>query len=113
MDSKVGTPIETTTPLISLKDAARLGIRRLRKPIWASKFDHIQIDIVKGELGVWVHLYCPSNLAINKRDPVDILTIEGLTNCDFVPYTGPLSDSEEYLAEAKIFTDNAIRMGML
>jgi hypothetical protein len=31
--------------MISLNQAAKLGIERLRKPIWANAFDHFKLDI--------------------------------------------------------------------
>lgn len=92
--------------LMSCRQAAELGIQRLRKPIWASLLDHVKIDIIDGHLGPWMHLYAPFNQECNGRDPVDILWA---VNSDWVNpdaeelaiYDGPLPHSEEYRAAAQ------------
>ena len=92
--------------LISINEAVRLGHQRLRKPIWANRFDHIKIDIIDGQIGPWVHYYAPFNKPCNGRDPVNILAIghEALFDtAEFTIYDGPLPDSEEYIAEAAKF----------
>lgn len=95
--------------LISIRDAAAKGIERLRQPQWVNPMDHIKIDLVKGILGPWVHLWCPFNTECNKRDPVDMLLWQvGLDDAEWLPYTGPLEDSAEYKAEvAAIAADYA------
>jgi len=91
--------------LISMEDAAAQGIERLRKPIWANPLDHVKIDIIGGSLGIWFHLYCPFNKECNGRDPVSMLLMQmpdGTSSIkEFVPYTGPLPDSKEYLADVE------------
>jgi hypothetical protein len=92
--------------LISYRQAARMGIERLRKPIWASPLDHVKIDIVGGELGPWMHLFAPFNQECNGRDPIDICwqLQSDWANPDateLVIYTGPLPDSVEYREAAK------------
>lgn len=83
--------------LISINQAAELGIERLRQPQWANKLDHIQIDILDGKPGPWVHLWAPFNTECNGCDPVNIICID--FDYDLVclqRYFGPLPDSEEY-----------------
>ena len=102
--------VNGATGLISIRQAARLGIERVRQPNWANPLDHIKIDLLRdhpdgkltGEFGPWLHLYAPFNEECNGRDPVDMLVImegidldaEGLER-----YTGPLPDSDEYKAD--------------
>lgn len=84
---------------MSCKQAASLGIERLRKPGWSNPMDHIKIDIVKGSLGPWLHVFSPINKSINGCDPVDVLWVMEPGSADakeFVPYEGPLPDSHEY-----------------
>ncbi len=95
--------------LISVTQAAKQGVARLRKPIWANKMDHLKIDIIDGTPGPWLHMYCPFNKECNGRDPVDILGIGSDYDAkEFEPYTGPLPDSDEYKAEQAAF-DGALR----
>lgn len=83
--------------LISLKQAAAQGINRIRRPNWEESMDHLKMDIISGAPGPWLHLYCPANKEISGRDPVDMLGIyQDYDLAEFVPYTGPLPDSEEY-----------------
>ena len=94
--------------MISMNEAAAKGIERLRKPSWSDPFDHIKIDIFEGKPGPWMHLYAPFNLECNKRDPVDILWSiqfgkESADSVEFVPYEGPLPDSETYKARQAEF----------
>lgn len=89
--------------LISIRQAAARGISRLRMPQWASNFDHLKIDIINGEPGPWAHLYSPSNISINGRDPVDITCFESINALHvdtyleiYEPHTGPTHESQEY-----------------
>jgi hypothetical protein len=83
--------------LISILEAAELGVQRLRKPVWANPLDHLQIDIVDGRPGPWLHIWCPFNKECNGRDPVDMIAYtQNLGMREFEPYAGPLPDSEEY-----------------
>ena len=99
---------DSPVKLLSIAQAAAAGIDRVRQPLWANPFDHLKIDIVGGQPGPWLHLFCPYNKQSNKRDPVDILWIVPpfIYNASaemFVPYTGPLPDSKEYKAEVAKF----------
>lgn len=92
--------------LLSCRQAAKLGIERLRKPIWANPLDHVKIDIIDGDLGPWMHFYAPFNQECNGCDPVDILWAMNpdWTNPDaegLAIYDGPLPDSEEYQAAVR------------
>jgi hypothetical protein len=91
--------------LISIKEAAELGIERLRKPGWKDPLDHLKITILRDNTaGPWTHLYSPSNEAVNGRDPVSLLAIIiGYTVKEYLEYTGPLPDSEEYKTNEALF----------
>lgn len=92
--------------MISINDAARLGIERIRKPIWANRFDHVKLDFFDGQLGPWVHLWAPFNTECNGRDPVDLLWAFNpfdTATPEYVPYEGPLPASPEYQAEVNRF----------
>ena len=62
--------------LMSLHDAVDAGIRCLRRTVWASTEDYMEIDIIGGRLGPWLHLYSPLNEAFNGRNPIDFLITE-------------------------------------
>ena len=85
---------------ISLKEAAQRGVSRVRRPIWANPFDHLELDLCgDGFHGPWAHLYAPFNLECNGRDPVDVLSTELDWNAQiYEPYTGPLPESDGYKA---------------
>jgi hypothetical protein len=89
---------------ISIYEAAGRGVDRIRMERWANKFDHLKITIDSKGLCPWIKLYAPFNEECNGRDPVEIL--EWDLDCHervYVPYEGPLPDSDEYRAEAARF----------
>lgn len=88
--------------MISIYEAAGKGIERLRMERWACRFDHLKITITDKGVGVWVKMYAPFNQECNGRDPVMLDIIQSLNPDErvFVPYTGPLPESEEYRNEA-------------
>jgi hypothetical protein len=102
---------EKTEELISVREAVERGIDRLRLPKWADPFDHVKIDIIevggKKGYGPWMHLYAPFNQECNGSDPVDMLLLANLKfdpdAKEYLPYTGPLPDSEEYKERVKGF----------
>lgn len=108
---KAGKPIadmhrSRSRDLISINEAVRRGVQRLRKPVWANRFDHLKIDIIDGQIGPWLHLYAPFNTQCNGRDPVNMLAFEHQASFDtqeFAIYDGPLPESEEYRAEVASF----------
>jgi hypothetical protein len=84
--------------MISIREAAKRGIERLRSPKWVTPEDHLKIDIVNGVPGPWVHLYAPFNLECNGVDPVDVLCVQmNYESPDWVSYDGPIAGSDEYL----------------
>lgn len=90
--------------LISCNQAAKLGVKRLRKPIWSHPLDHVKIDIIEGDLGPWMHMFSPFNESFNGRDPIDILwiTMPDWANPDaeeLAVYDGPHPDTDEYQAQ--------------
>lgn len=92
--------------LISIKEAAALGIDRVRSPKWVIKTDHLKLNIVDGKAGLWLHLFSTLNKALNRRDPVAILALlVDYAEPEFCPYDGPLPDSNEYQAEAEHFNN--------
>ncbi len=103
--------------MISILQAAERGIDRVRQPIWANKYDHVKIDIIDGKLGPWLHLYCPFNKECNGRDPVDFLWMvdpkTDINSVCFVPYEGPLPDSDEYKANAALYTNTLTKAGIV
>lgn len=89
---------------ISINEAVKLGVPRLRKPNWANPLDHLKIDIIDGQIGPWLHLYAPFNISINGRDPVDMLALshrEALDTPEFKIYDGPVGTSDEYQVEVQ------------
>jgi len=89
--------------LLSLNEAAAKGIGRLRRPIWAIPMDHIKMDTQTGKVPLSIYLYSPFNQECNGRDPVEIFLGGGALGYDpnekaWMPYKGPLPDSEEYRA---------------
>ena len=86
--------------LISINQAVKRKIDRLRKPTWANKMDHFKLYLFDEErIGPWIQFYSPFNKECNGRDPVDILLPIWVPNMDikeFEVYKGPLPKSEEY-----------------
>jgi hypothetical protein len=88
--------------MISINEAARQGIERLRLSHWGIPEDHLKIDIVDLEDGekeprLWAKFYSPYNLECNGIDPFDLLLLT--VDCDkpeWEPYEGFLPDSKEY-----------------
>jgi hypothetical protein len=96
-----------TEQLISIREAAKAGIWRVRQKQWINPLDHLLIDIMRdGTPGPWTHLYSPINRAISGRDPVSILaTVVSYNAQEWLPYTGPVWESQEYQDAA----ENALR----
>ncbi len=89
---------------ISLREAAKQGITRLRQEQWVSPFDHVEITALNGVLGIWVRMWAPFNEECNGQDPVPVITLRmNPDNLDWLPYQGKLPDSPEYLAERASF----------
>lgn len=96
-------PKHGDTPLMSLTEAAAWGITHLRDPRWINPMDHVEIAIINGRVGPWLKLFCPDNLGLNKKDPVQHLTVmPGPIDVEavaLVPYHGPRHDDAVYQAE--------------
>jgi hypothetical protein len=66
---------------VSINEAVKAGIERLRLEKWANTDDHIKITIINnpetGErwLGPWWELWSPMNEEINGRNPVKNLIV--------------------------------------
>ena len=104
--------------LISLVEAAAKGIERVRDPCWADPLDHLNIDIIRGDrLGPWLHLYCPMNKSLNGKDPYNFIpaidTSVDIHRQAFVPYEGPLPESDEYKAAVADYTAKAQAFGLM
>lgn len=80
---------------LSINEAVKAGVERLRRDNWANADDHIKITITKnpetGErwLGPWWELWSPINEEINGRNPLKFLIIGemGLGNLDACVWT--------------------------
>lgn len=66
---------------LSINEAVKAGVERLRLDKWANTDDHIKITIVKdpktGErwLGPWYELWSPINERVNSRNPTTNMII--------------------------------------
>jgi hypothetical protein len=66
---------------LSINEAVKAGVERLRLDKWANPDDHIRITITKdpetGEpyLGWWYELWSPINEEINGRNPVKSIVV--------------------------------------
>jgi hypothetical protein len=62
--------------LISIHDAVKAGISKLRQPKWSNPQEHIEITIVVCQgtpaLGPWFNLYSPMNMTVHGKDPVQM-----------------------------------------
>lgn len=94
-----------TPEQLSVREAARRGVERVRDPRWSHPMDHLRIDLMgDGKMGPWLHLYSPFNGVVNQRDPVDLLVLAGTINLDnrcLTAYAGPLPESQEYRDEVQ------------
>ena len=74
--------------LMSLRQAAKEGVRLLRLPHWAFEDDHVEIDIIDGDLGPWIHFHCPTSCQVNGTlSKVDRLLVGvDLDKEEWVPY---------------------------
>jgi hypothetical protein len=59
--------------LLSLNDAVKFRITRLRLPHWSNPRDYIRIEITEdGELGPRLHLYSPALSTLGTPNPLVI-----------------------------------------
>lgn len=76
--------------LVSINEAAKRGIAKLRLDRWANPEDHIKIDVGSdGTLGPWVRLYSPANEILGQRNPQELLIwlIGDLNEAVWRPYS--------------------------
>lgn len=80
---------------ISINEAAKIGVTRLRLDNWAEPTDHIEIHItdkIKGWIGPWVKFWSPTLEHLGMTNPYKTLIIEFDANdkC-WTPYQGSSS----------------------
>ncbi len=101
--------------LISINQAVKQGIDKIRLPIWSNADDYLKIDLIKtasGDicLGPWFHLFSPVSELVGLSNPHDILSLNfDLDEEVFEPYVvvdksvldrrGDLADDEEYCSQ--------------
>lgn len=80
---------------MTLTEAAKAGISRIRRPMWADEKAYARIDLVgDGKLGPWLHLYDRgAQTAIGQPTPQDVMCI-GDTTDDYVEYTGEIDPAD-------------------
>ena len=80
------------TDLLSLNDAVKFRVTRLRMPRWSNPRDYIRIEITEdGELGPRFQLYSPGITSLGKRNPLVIQWAEVGIDPDrrvYLPYLG-------------------------
>ncbi len=76
-------------------EAAKHGIRRLRRPVWAHPEAYLRIDILDGRVGPWFHLYeRKTQEVIGEKTPQTFIGL-GDTTDDYEPYAGPLDPADQ------------------
>lgn len=91
---------------LSINEAVKAGIERLRLDKWANPEDHIKITIIadpktgERQLGPWWELWSPINEQVNGCNPVKNLIVgsTGLGNLDAEVWTiyAPLSSGKSH-----------------
>ena len=98
--------------LISVNEAVRRGVVKIRKPHWACDFTYLQLNYSKvGELKDELDLFSPLNMRKYRKDPVPILKAFYESSFDlneFVVYDGPDATSVQYYEEIKRVADQSI-----
>ncbi len=77
------------TDLITIPEAAKQGISKLRAPHWANPRDHIEIHITRdGGIGPWVALWSEMNGPCGQDNPHKLLVTEFTPwKAEWLPYT--------------------------
>ena len=80
---------------MTLAEAAKAGISRIRRPMWADEKAYARIDLVgDGMMGPWLHLYDRgAQSAIGEPTPQDVIAI-GDTTEDYVEYKGEIDTAD-------------------
>jgi len=90
---------------MNLDEAARQGILRVRKDVWAFADAYLRQDLLpNGGRGPWVHLFSRQEQEIiGEPTPQSILVpsefgrrILDPRDDDYVPYTGPLDEADTW-----------------
>lgn len=91
--------------LISIVEAAKRGICRLREPQWANARDYLKIDIIDGVPGPWAHLYSPANEIVGNKNPHSFVwaLFPNSDVASFYPYEGERdpADTKEIIVNRK------------
>lgn len=59
--------------LVSIREAAKRGINKIRLDKWANPDDYMEFDIIDGEPGPWFRLFSPTNEIIGAPNPQKLL----------------------------------------
>jgi hypothetical protein len=65
---------------MTIDEAVKKGINKIKKSNWVNKNDYLLLDIVDGVYGPWGHLYSSNNELIGNEDPVNILLLNDNSN---------------------------------
>jgi hypothetical protein len=80
---------------MTLTEAAKRGIARLRRPHWSFQNAYVRQDLIDGMVGPWLHLFSPDEQRIIGVDtPQTILRLGEIDTDDFEEYTGPLAPQD-------------------
>ena len=103
---------DNDSKMISLREAAKLRLARIRRPKWSHKMDHIEIryntPLTDSGIPLFGWFYGPFNKECNGRDKLEVCLlsspiIPGIDDKEWVEYTGALPDSEEYISEQALY----------
>ncbi len=73
---------------MTISEAARVGITRIRMPGWGIPTDYVELSIADGRLGPWMKYYREINEKLGHRNPL-ILSSRGDSSGDWVEYIPP------------------------
>jgi len=103
---------DNDSKMISLREAAKLRLARIRRPKWSHKMDHIEIryntPLTDSGIPLFGWFYGPFNKECNGRDKLEVCLlsspiIPGIDDKEWVEYTGVLPDSREYISERVLY----------
>lgn len=79
---------------MTLNEAAKNGINRVRRSMWANPKAYARIDLVSGGMGPWLHLYDRSSQeVIGEPTPQTVLNI-GDASDDYEEYKGEIDPAD-------------------
>lgn len=75
---------------MTISEAAKAGIRRLRRPRWADPVAYVRLDLVgEGNRGPWMNLYDRATQNVcGVSTPQKVFSFESRLISDYVEYTG-------------------------